>query len=80
MGQETSITVLLQTTFIVGIVGIITLKRIRMRKQTISKETASMVIEFFRLHPQKDYCVADSVEQKEMVFWRKDIPWLEKLP
>ncbi len=50
-----------------------------MSAQTISKETARRIIEFFRLYPQKDFCLADSTDQKEMVYWRKDIPWLKSL-
>ena len=46
-------------------------------KQTISKETAKRVIKFLEDNPQKDFCLANSVEGKEMVYWRSDIEYLK---
>jgi len=50
-----------------------------METKKITKETTQMILRFFKLHTDKDYCLADSTDSKEMCFWRKDIPYLEKL-
>jgi len=50
-----------------------------MNKQTINKETAQAILNFFSKYPKKDYCLATSEQGREVCYWRNNIPYLESL-
>lgn len=49
------------------------------KRQTISRETARLILECFKKNSHWDNCGATSEQNKEVVYWRKDTPYLEEL-
>ncbi len=39
-------------------------------KETLNKETKRKIADFFKTHPNKDYCLADSEQGREICVWR----------